>query len=398
VTEGVVPSTLSRLDLDLLREMIAGRRPWSFDHTATLLLFALFTTGPESSAPLPGLSAGDAYEAIDGMVAMGTDGTSPPFDPERFPQRFPWRFDPGVDGGAFEALGFADVSQGIASIQRRNREAWWEHGRRKQAFIERVVDRLPRTQVAVVLGAGHAFGLPLESLARRFQRLILVDIDREALERTASTLVRDPGLRPKVELRVFDLTGVSAQTLQRARAIIDSGPSATEAVRDLVTLLDSYHLSGKPRLLGSSETADLLVSDLVLTQLGAQNESVFRRLVEASCGPIPEASGAALNRACGTFAQRLRQDHIAALCEDADAAVLISDVLWADTVLDAAGREAQTGAARPLLGTPDLRDRIPRYLEVLEDAAWIWRHVRPRRPGEQGTSLSVQALRLSRRA
>src|SRR5918992_1479434 len=47
----------------------------------------------------------------------------------------PWSFDPTVDPHAFELLGFAEASAGIARTQRENREGWWAHATRSKAFI-----------------------------------------------------------------------------------------------------------------------------------------------------------------------------------------------------------------------------------------------------------------------
>ena len=67
----------------------------------------------------------------------------------------------------------------------------------------------------MILGAGHAFDLPLVELAKSFEKLVLVDIDAEALDATVAGVLKDPGLRARTELRLLDLTGINGQLVQR---------------------------------------------------------------------------------------------------------------------------------------------------------------------------------------
>jgi hypothetical protein len=85
-----------------------------------------------------------------------------------------WVFDPKVDPHAFELLGFAAASAGIARTQRENREGWWAHAKRSKAFILDAAARVERPRLAVVLGAGKTYDLPIQELARRFERVGLV--------------------------------------------------------------------------------------------------------------------------------------------------------------------------------------------------------------------------------
>src|SRR6185369_2277308 len=80
-----------------------------------------------------------------------------------------WSFDPTVDAGAFAKLGFAAASEGIARTQRANREGWWKHAQKSRAFITEAAGKVERPRLAVVLGAGQGFDLPLVELAGRFE-------------------------------------------------------------------------------------------------------------------------------------------------------------------------------------------------------------------------------------
>ena len=107
----------------------------------------------------------------------------------------PWRFDPAVDPHAFQLLGFAETSAGISRTQRENRDGWYEHARRHKTFILDAAAAVEQPRLAVVLGAGKAYDLPLDELARRFERVVLIDIDGAAMASTSSAVVRDARLR-----------------------------------------------------------------------------------------------------------------------------------------------------------------------------------------------------------
>src|SRR2546423_5668580 len=127
----------------------------------------------------------------------------------------PWQFDPAIDPRAFDALGFAAASAGIARTQRENREGWWAHARRSRAFILDAVTHVRERRLAVVLGAGKAFDLPLNELASAFERVVLVDIDAAALAETCASVVAAASLTRRIELRAMDLSGVGARLARR---------------------------------------------------------------------------------------------------------------------------------------------------------------------------------------
>jgi hypothetical protein len=377
---GITPPGLAPEHLRELREMLRGQLPWDAEFAPKLLFFSLLTAHPEMRGKLPRLGPGDALDAVDALLA--SRGAS-------------WSCETHVDPAVVQALGFGEVSTGIQAMQRRHREGWWEHGRKKRAFIEEALGSVgSRRETAAILGAGQAYDLPIDRLLDAFDRLVLVDIDGPALEATVGRLVKDPARRGRIETRARDVTGVNAELVRRCRPVVETAIDADQACFGLAALLDGYHLARKPCLLEEGETADLLVSDLMLTQLASQHDGFLRAQVEKRHGPPGAAAGALLRRAWGTFAHRVQQDHIDALCDQAAVAVLLSDVLLVSTALDPAGIERPTGERRTLVGAPALRDRVPGYLEVLGEASWTWCHSRPERGGSLGLELQVHALRL----
>lgn len=205
----------------------------------------------------------------------------------------PWRFDPTVDPQAFELLGFAETSAGISRTQRENRDGWYEHARRHKAFILDAAARVERPRLAVVLGAGKAYDLPLEELARRFERVVLVDIDAEAMAASSAAAVREAQLRARLELRPMDVTGVSARLARGIQQALESAqPEAA-----FQALCKSYRLKAAPRF--TEERADLLVSGMVLSQLGLQPKLTAKRWFEQRFGKMTAGFEAAWQRIRG---------------------------------------------------------------------------------------------------
>ena len=283
-----------------------------------------------------------------------------------------WRFDPQVDPQAFRLLGFADTSAGITRTQRENRDGWYEHARRHKTFILDAAALVEQPRLAVVLGAGKAYDLPLEELAQRFERVVLVDIDGAALASTSSAVVRDPRLRSRLELRPMDVTGVTAHIARGIDAALQSG----DAERQLEALCASYRLASRPQL--TSERADLLVSGMVLSQLGLQPKLAAKRLFERRFGKITAASESRWSACWNALELKLQQDHIDALCEHAALAVLSSDVIH------------HSGGERwSVIGAERLQARIPDHLEVLARCWWKWERVL----GEVRTDVHALLLR-----
>ena len=256
-----------------------------------------------------------------------------------------------MDPRAFELLGFAEASAGIARTQRENREGWWSHARRSKAFILDAAARVARPRLAVVLGAGKAYDLPLAELAGRFERLVLIDIDAKALEATRAATIRD---RQNVELRPMDVTGVTARLAHGIQSALDAPETAFEA------LCRSYRLASLPRFV--DERADLLVSGMMLSQLGLQPKLAAKRHYEARFGrPFPESWGPPWDE----LERKLQQDHIDSLADQAQLTVLSSDVV-----------HRSGGESWSVIGAQRLAERIPRSLRVLAQAAWTWQRVR----------------------
>jgi hypothetical protein len=87
---------------------------------------------------------------------------------------------------------------GLWARGRRQSRAWAPHLQRTRDIIERAMDDVPGRRTVAVLGSGPLFDLPVETLARKFSRVLLIDIahlrptqDRIAQLPNVETIWRD---------------------------------------------------------------------------------------------------------------------------------------------------------------------------------------------------------------
>jgi hypothetical protein len=366
-----------------LRAVMRGEQPLSLGQIEVLVTFAhtMFLVG-KKAPEVPGCVLGDALTALS---ALGTNAN----------ERWPWQWDPALDAEAFTKLEFSQTSAGIAKTQRANREDWWAHAKRNRAFIEEAVNGCAQRELAVVLGAGQAFDLPLPELARAFERLVLVDIDGPALEATISSTIKDPGLRARVEARVLDLSGINGQFVRAVDQVMAGSAGADEIAAELSQLCRSYWLPERPRLLGANERADLLVSDLVLSQVAWPQRVYALRPYEQRFGELGGEAERRWSVPWWEFELRVQQDHISSLAGAAERIVLCSDVISRPTLLDTAGVERETGQKIFALGVASLLERIPRPFQVEQHAAWQWSRYRASKRGAPGSRMDVEGVLLS---
>ena len=172
-----------------LRDSLTGTAPWRAELFDDLMTFG--RAMHQLAGQAPDCNVGDLLTVLAARV-------QPPAQPLAGEG---WRFDPAVDADAFARLAFRETSLGISGAQRENREGWWAHGQKNRAFIEQAAAGCPTRKLAVAFGAGRAFDLPLVEMARAFDRLVLVDIDAQALDETVAATFKDATLRARVETR-----------------------------------------------------------------------------------------------------------------------------------------------------------------------------------------------------
>lgn len=377
---------VSEAEAIALRSALQGLMPWipeQFGHLVTFgrSLFRLARLEQAQAREVPSCTLGDCLVALAARD-VAPEGTEP------------WRFDPQVDREAFAKLEFRATSLGIEKAQRDNREGWWAHAQKNRGYIESAARAMERRQTAVVLGAGHAFDLPIAELARLFDRVVLADIDGEALEKTAAAIGKDPALAAKLETRVLDFTGINGALVHRLDERLDGPGSADDVVAAVERLCRSYRLARVP-LLPADERADLIVSSCVMTQLAWPQRVYGERRMQARFGPMASAVEARWSTAWSELGLRVQQDHIEALLGAADLVVLTSDVVSHRTVLDARGLERDSGRQVFALGVDGLEERFPRHCRAIAPARWAWSRYKATKKGGEGSRMDVEGWQLS---
>jgi hypothetical protein len=362
-----------------LRGMLAGSRPRADEDFEILVNFArtMYRIG-QVDPNTPQVNLGDTLTAL-ALVPQA--------------EEVPWVFDTTIDADAFNKLGFHDTSLGLGSTQRKNRAGWSSHAQKNRTFIEQVARNTAGRRLAVVLGAGHAFDLPLVELAKSFEKLVLVDIDAEALRTTADGVLKDAGLRARTELRLLDLTGINGQFVRRVDEAVASAENAAEARDRLEALCWTYRLA-PPCLLAPEERADLLISSCVLSQVSWPQRVYAKRVYESRFGPVPAPLQMRWARHFTFLELRLQQDHLTSLAGAAEQVALTSDIVSTTTVLDAAGAERKSGRPIPILGVPSLLERVPKLFQVQQHAGWEWGFVKATRAGN-GLWKGVEGVHLT---
>jgi len=194
---------------------------------------------------------------------------------------------------------------------------------------------------------------------------------------------------------VLDLSGINGQLVRRVEQVLAGSGGADEVNGELAELCRSYWLPERPRLLGANERADLLVSDLLLSQIAWPQRVYALRLHEQRFGKLGGEAERRWIVPWWEFELRVQQDHITSLAGAAERVVLCSDVISRPTLLDAAGVERETGQKIFALGVSSLLERIPRSFRVEQHAAWQWSRYRASKRGAPGSRMDVECVLLS---
>jgi hypothetical protein len=371
-----VPGVISTEDLVGLERALRSGGPLAAEHYPKLRIFSQLLWRIEVPDPSLKCSLGDALEAIA----------------ERASQLPAWPFEPAVEALSFHSLEYADAAAGIDRMYQSSQEGWSAHGEQSKLFIRAALEGLARREVVWVFGAGRAYDLPLPELAEHFSKVVLVDIDGRALDATLASI--DSSLRARFELVTADLTGIAATWRARTLEVVQDAPSARDAAQRLYDLFCGYFVADESpwRFLG--DRPDLIVSQMLLSQLNDPLERYPRQIYEKrfSLPLLGQHSG--LSVANMLFAHRLQHDHVRFLRRHASAAVLTSDVAEQYTHLTATGAQQLVGDELLLLGAYRFAERIPHDLAIVRHKDWYWQRAVSRAPGQVGSRMRIGALLL----
>jgi hypothetical protein len=194
---------------------------------------------------------------------------------------------------------------------------------------------------------------------------------------------------------VLDLSGINGQLVRAVEQVLAGPGGADEIVAEFSNLCRSYWLPERPRLLGADERADLLISDLVLSQIAWPQRVYALRLYEQRFGKLQGEAERRWIVPWWEFELRVQQDHITSLAGAAERIVLCSDVISQPTLLDPAGVEREVGQKVFAIGVASLLERVPKSFQVEQHAAWKWSRYRASKRGAPGSRMDVEGLLFS---
>jgi len=379
-----VRGQLSEEQLVALERVFSGKAPWSFEHYPSLRAFAHAL--PRLNLPdLPArIDLGDALSALDELRSTTVPA---------------WPTHETIADGTFSELGYASISAGISRVRDANKAAWREHGVNNKQHILRGAERA-RGPRAVVIGAGKLYDIPLPKLAERFEQLLLVDIDADALTESVEQAGLEPKLRARLSLVKADVTGINDVFLEKARAALALA-GEDEVYAALLRLLYEYRVDEPPRLVPEHAAADPLdfaCSSMLLSQLAAPLTLYLEKQFTARFPASQRPQGYEFQVALGQFTHRVQHAHVRSLLAAAPCVALSSDLTDQYTGLDARGNVVHAAARLPLIGAPSLDQLVPRQEPVdVHMAEWQWHHVVPTRSKPHGRTVQVAGVIIERR-
>ena len=174
---------------------------------------------------------------------------------------------------------FRDAGRNISAAQSEYEEYWKPHIEQSRRGILEAARLVPEPGTALVLGAGECHEVPLQELARMFDRVVLVDLD-EASMSSAVARLPEP-LRRGVDILVSDVTSFAEPLMEATANIVDRAQTASLAFTELESL---YGLIGAQRRFPDLPQADLVVSSLVLSELARYPSTYTAQLLREKFG------------------------------------------------------------------------------------------------------------------
>ena len=174
---------------------------------------------------------------------------------------------------------FRVAGRNIAAAQSEYDKYWEPHIAQSRRAILEAVRLVREPGTALVLGAGQCREVPLEELARTFDRVVLVDLDEASMSSAVDRL--SGPLRRRVEIRVSDVTSFAEPLMEASARIVGRAQSANQAFAELESLYSSIE---SIRRFPDLPQADLVVSSLVLSELARYPSTYTAQLVKEKFG------------------------------------------------------------------------------------------------------------------
>ena len=182
-----------------------------------------------------------------------------------------------IPGGRFTNLSgfFHTAGRNISAAELEYDDYWRPHIENSRRAILRAAELVEEPRAALVLGAGKCREIPLESLARKFERVVLVDLDGPSMREAVARLPEE--LQAKIEVRISDVTSFAQPLMEATNRVVESVHSADEAFTQLGSL---YRDIEAPRRFPKLPQADLVISSLVLSELARYPSTYTAQLVK----------------------------------------------------------------------------------------------------------------------
>ena len=182
-----------------------------------------------------------------------------------------------VAGQEVEAF-FENSGQTVRGTAPETRLYWQSHLETSRERILRAADLAGGSEVATVLGSGIGMEIPLADLARRFDRLVLVDLDGASMLHSLHQVSR--AQRAQIDLKVTDVTSFASHLIERIERAVETSASAGEAFERFGSILDGLGIGEHANL----PKSDLVVSSLLLSEIPRYPFSYAARAVETRFG------------------------------------------------------------------------------------------------------------------
>ncbi len=217
--------------------------------------------------------------------------------------------------GVFMTKDFAIDLYQKAGIEDRKSAAeykkeWKSHIKNNKKYMMKAANKVKRG-TAIILEIGDGISIPLKQLAKKFNRVILVDLDEESMIKAREGLPKR--LRKKIAMRTEDVTGISLSMMREAKSIIEKYKNdEEEAFKRLCGLLLNSNSSSAVILPGLMASCDFVVSKMLISNLPrfplSYIEDEFMRNFGTSSRAMLESSE--WEKAKGQFSSAIEKTHI----------------------------------------------------------------------------------------
>ena len=174
---------------------------------------------------------------------------------------------------------FRDAGRNISAAQSEYEAYWRPHLEQSRRGILEAARLVQEPGTALVLGAGECREVPLQELARTFDRVVLVDLDEASMRSAVARLPE--ALRRSVDIRVSDVTSFAEPLMKATARIVDRAQTASQAFTELESLYGSIEAL---RRFPDLPQADLVVSSLVLSELARYPSTYTAQLLNETFG------------------------------------------------------------------------------------------------------------------